>query len=152
MNQIHYTKSDHHVSRYSFKGEHQMGIISTIWLMLNLSVRVPRPCLHMLGLPSKNLSINVCKTVLHPRYACGFKYTRSSRDVLKRWNIVGAYLRKNTFLSWYLNEGSSYYANKTPNKQYKMQQTSYVKSEMPWSLHLIVIMCIVVWSSSFLYV
>ena len=45
-----------------------MGIISTIWLMLNLSVRVPRPCLYMLGSPSKNLSIRVCKTVLHPLY------------------------------------------------------------------------------------
>src|SRR3954464_9839635 len=89
--------------------------------MLNLSVRVPRPCLYMLGSPSKNLSIRVCKTVLHPRYARGFKYTRSSRDVWKRRNIVGAYLRKNTFLSRYLNEGSSYYANKTPSKQYKMQ-------------------------------
>ena len=45
-----------------------MGIISTIWLMLNLSVRVPRPCLYMLGSPSKNLSTRVCKTVLHPLY------------------------------------------------------------------------------------
>ena len=44
-----------------------MGIISTIWLMLNLSVRVPRPCLYMLGSPSKNISIRVCKTILHPR-------------------------------------------------------------------------------------
>ena len=45
-----------------------MGIISTIWLMLNLSVRVPRPCLYMLGSSSKNLSICVCKTILHPLY------------------------------------------------------------------------------------
>ena len=99
-----------------------MGIISTIWLMLNLSVRVPRPCLYMLGSPSKNLSIRVCKTVLHPfLWKHRFENTRSSRDVLKQRNIIGAYLRKNTFLSWYLKEGSSYYANKMPNKQYKMQ-------------------------------
>ena len=91
-----------------------MGIISTIWLMLNLSVRVPRPCLYMLGSPSKNLSIRVCKTVLHPfLWKRRFEYTRSSRDVSKHDPQNGAYSRKNTFLSWYLNEGSSYNATES---------------------------------------
>ena len=91
-----------------------MGIISTIWLMLNLSVCVPRPCLYMLGSPSKNLSIRVCKTVLHSfLWKRRFEYTRSSRDVSKHDPQNGAYLRKNTFLSLYLNEGSSYNATKS---------------------------------------
>ena len=95
----------------AWKASIYMGIISTIWLMLNLSVRVPRPCLYMLGSPSKNLSTHVCKTVLHPFvWKRRVEYTRSSRDVSKHDPYNGAYLRKNTFLSWYLKEGSSYNA------------------------------------------
>ena len=93
--------------------------------MLNLSVRVPRPCLYMLGSPSTNLSIRVCNCLtpeicswiqVHPLITWCLEATKHCWCILKEEHI----------LSWYLNEGSSYYANKTPNKQYKMQQTSYV--------------------------
>ena len=47
--------TDHHVRWCSCNGKHHMFIISFIWLMLNLSVDVPRPCLYMLGSPSRTL-------------------------------------------------------------------------------------------------
>ena len=89
-----------------------MGIISTIWLMLNLSVRVPRPCLYMLGSPSKNLSIRVCNCFTpeiwswiqeHPIITWCLKTRSTKRCILKEEHI----------LSWYLNEGSSYNATKS---------------------------------------
>ena len=73
-----------------------MGIISTIWLMLNLSVRVPRPCLYMLGSPSKNLSIRVCNCLtpeicswiqVHPIITWCLEATKHCRCILKEEHI-----------------------------------------------------------------
>ena len=89
-----------------------MLIISTIWLMLDLSVfRVPRPCLYMLGSSSLTRVFCMCKTGLHPLYANVESITPDHHVVLRndepsqRRTLGG-----NTILSWNFSEGSSYNA------------------------------------------
>ena len=88
-----------------------MLIISTIWLMFDLSVScVPRPCLYMLGSSSLTQVFCVCKTGLHPLYANERIYhTRSSRGASKRRTFAMVHTR-GEHLSWNLVKGSSYNA------------------------------------------
>ena len=88
-----------------------MLIISTIWLMFDLSVScVPRPYLYMLGLSSLTQVFCVCKTGLHPLYVNERIYhTRSSRGASKRWTFTTVHTR-GEHLSWNLVKGSSYNA------------------------------------------
>jgi len=74
-----------------------MLIISFIWLVFNLSVCVPRPCLYMLGSPILT-QVCACATWLTPA-VCGRRIydTRSSRDVSRRRTFQRCSLGKNTF-------------------------------------------------------
>ena len=89
-----------------------MLIISTIWLMFDLSVScVPRPCLYMLGSSSLTQVFRMCKTGLHPLYANIESITPDlhvvlRNDELSQWCTLG----ENTILSWNFSEGSPYNA------------------------------------------
>jgi hypothetical protein len=88
-----------------------MLIISTIWLMFDLSIScVPRPCLYMLGSSSLTQVFCVCKTGLHPLYVNEESITPDHHVVLQnvelsQWCILG----ENTYLE-ILVKGSSYNA------------------------------------------
>ena len=61
--------SDHHVRWSSFIGEHHY--VDHIYYMIHarpLGLRVPRPCLYILGSSSITQVFRMCKTVLHPLY------------------------------------------------------------------------------------
>ena len=89
-----------------------MLIISTIWLMFDLSVScVPRPCLYMLGSSSLTRVFRTCNTGLHPLYANVESITPdhhvvSRNDELSQRCTLG----ENTILSWNFSEGSPYNA------------------------------------------
>ena len=89
-----------------------MLIISTIWLMFDLSVScVPRPCLYMLGSSSLTQVFRMCKTGLHPLYVNLESITPDHHvvlrnDELSQWCTLG----ENTILSWNFSEGSPYNA------------------------------------------
>ena len=89
-----------------------MLIISTIWLMFDLSVScVPRPCLYMLGSSSLTQVFRMCKTGLHPLYVNVESITPDhhvvlQNDLLSQWCTLGEI----TILSWNFSEGSPYNA------------------------------------------
>lgn len=87
-------------------------IISSIWLVLNLSVHVPRPCLYMLGSPSRTL---VFACVSRPcLYMLGLKtpvvcerrvyHTRSSRGVSKRRTFLTVHTKEEHIIILILSE------------------------------------------------
>ena len=89
-----------------------MLIVSSIRLMLDLSVlRVPRPCLYMLGSSSLTRVFRVYKTILHPLYVNVESITPdhhvvSRNDELSQRCIVG----ENTISSWNFSERSPHNA------------------------------------------
>ena len=89
-----------------------MLIISTIWLMFDLSVScVRRPYLYMLGLSSLTQVFHMCNTGLHPLYVNVESITPDHHvvlrnDELSQWCTLG----ENTILSWNFSEGSPYNA------------------------------------------
>ena len=89
-----------------------MLIISTIWLMFDISVSsVPRPCLYMVGSSSLTQGFRMCNTGLHPLYVNVESITPDhhvvlQNDELSQWCT----LREITILSWNSSEGSPYNA------------------------------------------
>ena len=115
-----------------------MLIISTIWLMLDLSVlRVPRPCLYMLGSSSLTRVFCMCKTGLHPLYANVESITPDHHVVLRndepsqRRTLGG-----NTILSWNFSEGSSYNATVVLSKIRCIKDKHHMQSKyVTWYGH-----------------
>jgi hypothetical protein len=89
-----------------------MLIISTIWLVFDLSVSwVPRPCLYMLGSSNLTQVFRMCKTGLHPLYANVESITPDHHVVLRNDELSQrCTLGENTILSWNFSEGSPYNA------------------------------------------
>ena len=89
-----------------------MLIISTIWLMFDLSVScVPRPCLYMLGSSSFTRVFRTCNTGLHPLYV-NIESITPDHHVVSRNDELSqrCTLGENTILSWNLSEGWPYNA------------------------------------------
>ena len=76
-----------------------MLIISTIWLMFDLSVScVPRPCLYKLGSSCLTQVFRMCKTGLHPLYVNVESITPDHHVVLRNNEFRnGAHLGRTQF-------------------------------------------------------
>ena len=124
-----------------------MLIISTIWLMFDLSVlRVPRPCLYMLGSSILTQALRVCKTGLHPLYANEESITLDHHEVLRNDELSQrCTLGENTILSWNFSEGSPYNATVVLSKIRCIKGlTSHANHK--WHDMAIIILCF--WSPS----
>ena len=139
-----------------------MVIISFIWLVLNLSVHVLRPCLYMLGSPSRTV-VFVC--VSRPcLYMLGswtpvvcerwVYHTRSSRGVSKWRTLLTVHTKEEHIITLILSERDHLIMLPSRSKQNKMHKRINITcmKNVIWYgplLHLISILCVMAWSPSF---
>ena len=106
--------------------------------MFDLSVlRVPRPCLYMLGSSSLTQVFRMCKTGLHPLYANVESITPDHHEVLRNDELSQrCILRENTFYLEINCEGSSYNATVVLSKIRCIKDKHHMQSicDMIWPL------------------
>ena len=114
-----------------------MLVISTIWLMFDLSVSsVPRPCLYMLGSSSLTQVFRTCKTVLLPLYVNVELITPIITWCLGTTNCRNGAYSGRTLIPWNFSKGLSYKATVVLSKIRCIKDKHHMQSKyVTWYGH-----------------